>query len=126
ASDLQRGFLASDHAGIARELGDFETAEDFYRTAQSLAERSGQAELFASVAVGRGLLSQILRSPQRARALFIRALSHAKSCRSVDLQRSAHLGLSAALGAIGECGRALEHGWRALILARGHPVNEAE
>jgi tetratricopeptide (TPR) repeat protein len=126
ASVLQRGFLATDHARIARELGKFEVAEDFYRTAQSLAERCGRAELFAAVAVGRGVLSQVLQSPQRARALFIRALSHAKSCRSPDLQRAAHLGLSAALGTIGEFGRALEHGWRALVLARGNATHEAE
>lgn len=126
ASDLQRGFLASDHAGIARELGEFHTAEDFYRTAQSLAERCGKAELFAAVAIGRGVMLQELRSPQRARALFIRALSHAKSCRSPDLQRASHLGLSGALGAIGECGRALEHGWCALLLSRGNAMYEAE
>jgi tetratricopeptide (TPR) repeat protein len=126
ASDLQRGFLASDHANIARELGDFDAAEDFFRTAQSFAERSGNAELFAAVAIGRGAMSTELRSPQRARAYFIRALSHAKSCRSASLQRSAHLGLSAALGAIGEFGRALEHGWRALILAKGNAMHEAE
>jgi tetratricopeptide (TPR) repeat protein len=126
ASDLQRGFLAADHGAIARELGDFDVAEDFYRTAQSLAERCGRAELFAAVAVGRGVLSHVLRCPQRARALFIRALSHATSCRSADLQRASHLGLSKALGALGEFRRALEHGWRAFVLARGNATFEAD
>jgi tetratricopeptide (TPR) repeat protein len=82
ASDRERGLLAADQARIARQLGELDTAEELYRVAAAIGERSSDYELLSRASLGRGVISRVRGNYPKARVLFQQGLQLAAQARS--------------------------------------------
>lgn len=122
----EQGLLAADQARIARQLGDFETAEDLYQVAESVAGRADDPGLASRVSTGRGTLARMKGNYPLARELFEKALVLAERAGSDDVKFIAHQGLTIT-SAIGEdLNSALQHGWAAYEHSGGDRTRQSE
>lgn len=126
ACDRERGLLIADQARIARQLGELDTAEELYRTAAAIAERSSDNELLARSALGRGVISRVRGNYPRARTLFRQGLQLAIAAKSRELEFFAHQGLTIVCNVTGELSAGIIHGWEAFRLGQGDAVRESE
>ncbi|MEO6445518.1 MAG: hypothetical protein ABIZ91_00490 [Gemmatimonadaceae bacterium] len=126
ASDRERGLLAADQARIARQLGELDSAEELYRTASAIGERSSDSELLARASLGRGVISRVRGNYPMARTLFQHGLNLAVNAKSRELEFFAHQGLTIVTCVTGDCDASLSHGWSAFRLAIGDVTREAE
>lgn len=126
ASDRERGLLAADQARVARQLGELETADELYRMAAMVGERSGDHELVARASLGRGVLARIQGNYPQARMLLARGLDMAQSSGAEELQYFAHQGLTIVECVSKHYDLSLHHGWAAFMLSRGDATREAE
>ncbi len=126
ASDRERGLLAADQARVARQLGELETADELYRVATMIAERSSDNELLARAALGRGVLARVRGNYPKARVFFQHGLQMASVVGARELQYYAHQGLTIITGVTRDFDAGLEHGWAAFRLADGDVTKEAE
>lgn len=126
ASDRERGLLAADQARIARQLGELDSAEELYRTASAIGERSSDSELLARASLGRGVIARVRGNYPMARTLFQHGLSLAVNAKSRELEFFAHQGLTIVTCVTGDCDASLSHGWSAFRLAIGDVTREAE
>lgn len=126
ASPRELGLLAADQARIARQLGDFEAAEDLYQVAEGLATRGDDALLASRVATGRGTLARMKGNYPLARELFERALVLAEKSGSDDVTFIAHQGLTITSAVAEDINAALRHGWAAFEHAGGDRTRQSE
>jgi tetratricopeptide (TPR) repeat protein len=126
ASDRERGLLVSDQAMIARLLGDLDAAEELYRMASSLGEKSSDMTVLARTFVGRGVIDRVRGNYPRSRVFFERALELSETVQARDLMRLAHQGLLICHAMSKNFDRGLHHGWASLQMADGDPSREAE
>jgi tetratricopeptide (TPR) repeat protein len=126
ASDRERGLLAADQARVARQLGELESADELYRVAEMVSERSGDQELAARASLGRGVLARIQGNYPQARQLLVRGLGMAQAGASAELQFYAHQGLTIVECVAKRYDLSLQHGWAAFMLSRGDATREAE
>ena len=125
-SSRERGLLAADQARIARQLGDFESAEDLYQVAEAIAARADDAAVLSRVATGRGTLARTKGNYPMARELFERALVFAKTSGCADVQFIAHQGLTITCAVANNINDALQHGWAAYEFAGTDTTRQAE
>jgi tetratricopeptide (TPR) repeat protein len=126
ASDRERGLLAADQARIARQLGELDTAEELYRTAAAIGERSSDNELLARSTLGRGVVARVRGNYPRARTLFKHGLNLAVNSGSRELEFFAHQGLTIVCNVTGEFSAGITHGWEAFRLGTGDATRESE
>lgn len=126
ASDRERGLLAADQARIARQLGELDTADDLYRVASAIGERSSDSELLSRASLGRGVIARVRGNYPRARAFFQHGLNLAVSAKSRELEFFAHQGLTIVTCVTGDPDASIRHGWDAFRLAVGDATREAE
>ncbi|HEX4933496.1 MAG TPA: tetratricopeptide repeat protein [Gemmatimonadaceae bacterium] len=126
ASDRERGLLAADQARIARQLGELDSAEELYRTASAIGERSSDHELQSRASLGRGVIARVRGNYPRARAFFQHGLSLASAAGSRELEFFAHQGLTIVTCVTGDSDASIRHGWEAFRLAEGDITREAE
>lgn len=126
ASDRERGLLAADQARIARQLGELDTADELYRVASAIGERSSDAELLSRASLGRGVIARVRGNYPRARAFFQHGLNLAVSAKSRELEFFAHQGLTIVTCVTGDTDASIRHGWDAFRLAVGDATREAE
>lgn len=122
----EQGFLAADQARIARQLGDFEAAEDLYQVAETIASRNDDSMLSSRVATGRGTLARMKGNYPLARELFERALALAESSGSDDVTFIAHQGLTITSAVAEDIDAALRHGWAAFEHAGPDRTRQSE
>jgi tetratricopeptide (TPR) repeat protein len=125
-SSREQGLLAADQARIARQLGDFETAEDLYEVAEGIAKRANDDALLSRVSTGRGTLARTRGNYPKARELFERALKLAESSGCADVQFIAHQGLTITCAVANNVNDALRHGWLAFEFAGADMTRQAE
>jgi hypothetical protein len=126
ASDRERGLLVADQARIARQLGELDSAEELYRTASAIGERSSDAELLSRASLGRGVIARVRGNYPRARAFFQHGLTLAVSAQARELQFFAHQGLTIVTCVTGDSDASIGHGWESFRLAMGDATREAE
>jgi len=126
ASDRERGLLAADQARIARQLGELDSADELYRTASAIGERSSDPELLSRASLGRGVIARVRGNYPRARAFFQHGLNLAVSAESRELEFFAHQGLTIVTCVTGDADASIRHGWDAFRLAVGDRTREAE
>ena len=126
ASDRERGLLIADQARVARQLGELDSAEELYRTAGAIGERSSDHELLARSTLGRGVIARVRGNYPRAKTLFRHGLHLATNAGSRELEFFAHQGLTIVCNVTGEFSAGITHGWEAFRLGVGDPVREAE
>lgn len=125
-SAREQGLLAADQARIARQLGDFETAEHLYEVAEKIATRANDAVVLSRVSTGRGTLARTRGNYPKARELFERALTLAKISGCADVQFIAHQGLTITCAVADNVNDALQHGWAAFEFAGSDTTRQAE
>lgn len=126
ASDRERGLLAAHQAMVARLLGDLEAAEQLYRAAEQVGERSGDFVILARAFIGRGVVDRVRGNYPRSRIFFERGLELSESVQAMDLVRQAHQGLTICHAIAKNFDRALQHGWTTYRLSEGTPDHEVE
>lgn len=126
ASDRERGLLVADQARIARQLGELDSADELYRTASAIGERSSDSELLARSSLGRGVIARVRGNYPRARAFFQHGLTLASTAGSRELEFFAHQGLTIVTCVTGDSDASIRHGWDAFRLAMGDITREAE
>jgi len=126
ASDRERGLLVADQARIARQLGELDSADELYRTASAIGERSSDAELLSRASLGRGVIARVRGNYPRARAFFQHGLTLASSAQARELEFFAHQGLTIVTCVTGDSDASIGHGWEAFRLAMGDTTREAE
>lgn len=126
ATDRERGLLAADQARIARQLGELDSADELYRVASAIGERSSDAELLSRSSLGRGVIARVRGNYPRARAFFQHGLNLAVSAKSRELEFYAHQGLTIVTCVTGDTDGSIRHGWDAFRLAVGDGTREAE
>lgn len=126
ASDRERGLLAADQARIARQLGELNTADELYRTASAIGERSSDQELLSRASLGRGVIARVRGNYPKARAFFQHGLTLAEASSSRELEFFAHQGLTIVTCVTGDTDASIRHGWEAFRLAVGESTREAE
>ena len=126
ASDRERGLLAADQARLARQLGELDSAEELYRTASAIGERSSDRELQSRASLGRGVIARVRGNYPQARTLFYRGLDLAKLAESSELEFLAHQGLTIVTCVTGDSNASLRHGWSTFALALGDATRESE
>lgn len=126
ATDRERGLLAADQARIARQLGELDSADELYRVASAIGERSSDAELLSRSSLGRGVIARVRGNYPRSRAFFQHGLNLAVSAKSRELEFYAHQGLTIVTCVTGDTDGSLRHGWDAFRLAVGDATREAE
>lgn len=126
ATDRERGLLAADQARIARQLGELDSADELYRVASAIGERSSDSELLSRSSLGRGVIARIRGNYPRSRAFFQHGLSLAISANSRELEFYAHQGLTIVTCVTGDSDGSIRHGWDAFRLAVGDVTREAE
>ncbi len=126
ASDRERGLLAADQARIARQLGELNTADELYRTASAIGERSSDQELLSRASLGRGVIARVRGNYPKARAFFQHGLTLAETSCSRELEFFAHQGLTIVTCVTGDTDASIRHGWEAFRLAVGDTTREAE
>jgi len=125
-SAREQGLLAADQARIARQLGDFETAEDLYEVAETIAASVNDSAVLSRVSTGRGTLARTRGNYPKARELFERALVLAKDSGCADVQFIAHQGLTITCAVANNLNDALQHGWAAFEFAGTDTTRQAE
>ncbi|MCC6774197.1 MAG: hypothetical protein IT360_23635 [Gemmatimonadaceae bacterium] len=125
-SDRERGLLAADQARIARQLGELDSADELYKTASAIGERSSDAELRSRASLGRGVISRVRGNYPKARAYFEHGLTLAEAAESRELEFFAHQGLTIVTCVTGDSDASIRHGWDAYRLAAGDVTREAE
>lgn len=126
ASDHERGLLAADQAMIARLLGDLDAAEELYRAAESIGEKSADMSVLSRSYIGRGVVDRVRGNYPRSRVFFERALELSETVKAHDLSRLAHQGLTICHAMASNFDRGLQHGWATLKLSDHDPAREAE
>lgn len=126
ATDRERGLLAADQARIARQLGELDSADELYRVASAIGERSSDSELLSRSSLGRGVIARIRGNYPRSRAFFQHGLNLAVSANSRELEFYAHQGLTIVTCVTGDSDGSIRHGWDAFRLAVGDVTREAE
>ncbi len=126
ASDHERGLLVSDQGMVARLLGDLESAEELYATAEQIGDRSLDFAVLARACVGRGVVHRVRGNYPRSRVYFERALELAETAKSSELELLAHQGLTICLAIAKDFDRALQHGWATYDLSQGDRKKETE
>ena len=126
ASDRERGLLAADQARVARQLGELESADELYRVASLIGDRSGDEELQARASLGRGVLARVRGNYPKARVHFQHGLQLAIVTGSGELQYYAHQGLTITTAMTGDYDASLEHGWAAFRMSDGDTTRESE
>lgn len=126
ASDRERGLLAADQARIARQLGELDSAEELYRVASAIGERSSDSELLSRASLGRGVISRVRGNYPRARDFFRHGLHLAVDAKASELEFFAHQGLTIVTCVTGDSDASIYHGWEAFRLAVGDTTREAE
>lgn len=126
ASDREQGLLAADQARIARQLGDFEAAEDLYRTGEEIATRANDLALASRVSTGRGTLARMKGNYPTARTLFEKALDLAEKSGVDDVKFIAHQGLTITSAVAADLNSALKHGWAAFEHSGGDVNRQSE
>ncbi|MEP7380157.1 MAG: hypothetical protein ABI910_00645 [Gemmatimonadota bacterium] len=126
ASDRERGLLAADQARIARQLGELDSADELYRTASAIGERSSDQELLSRTSLGRGVIARVRGNYPKARAFFQHGLTLAEGAASRELEFFAHQGLTIVTCVTGDSDASIRHGWEAFRLAVGDVTREAE
>lgn len=125
-TDRERGLLTADQARVARQLGDLESADELYRTAALVADRSSDSELKSRALLGRGVVARVRGNYPKARMFFLSGLDKAVAANSRELEYFAHQGLTGVGGVMGDIDLGLEHGWAAFRLCDGDAVRESE
>ena len=126
ASDRERGLLTADQARVSRQLGELDTADELYRVALLIADRSDDRELEARCVLGRGVLARVRGNYPKARVCFQNGLTLALQCSARELEYFAHLGLTGIAGVTRDFDAGIEHGWAAFRLADADATREAE
>jgi tetratricopeptide (TPR) repeat protein len=126
AGDRERGLLAADQARVARQLGELDSADELYRVASAVGERSSDQELVARASLGRGVLARVRGNYPRARMLFQNGLEMSVLAGERELEYFAHQGLTIIYGVARDFDQALSHGWAAFRLSYGDPTRETE
>ena len=126
ASDRERGLLVADQARIARQLGELDSADELYRTASAIGERSSDAELLSRSSLGRGVIARVRGNYPRARAFFQHGLTLAEATQSRELEFFAHQGLTIVTCVTGDADASIRHGWESFRLGTGDVTREAE
>jgi tetratricopeptide (TPR) repeat protein len=126
ASDRERGLLAADQARVARQLGELETADELYRVAALIGDRSSDQELQARASLGRGVLARVRGNYPKARVLFQNGLQLAITSQAQELQYYAHQGLTITTAMTGDYEASLEHGWAAFRMSEEDATKESE
>lgn len=126
AGDRERGLLAADQARVARQLGELESADELYRVATLIGERSGDQELVARAALGRGVLSRVRGNYPKARLFFQNGLEMAVQAGARELEYFAHQGLTIIHGVSRDFDAGVAHGWAAFRLCDGDVTRESE
>lgn len=125
-SAREQGLLAADQARIARQLGDFETAEDLYEVAETIAASVNDTSVLSRVSTGRGTLARTRGNYPKARELFERALVLAESSGCAEVKFIAHQGLTITCAVANNLNDALQHGWAAFEFAGTDTTRQAE
>lgn len=126
AGDRERGLLAADQARVARQLGELESADELYRVATLIGERSGDQELVARAALGRGVLARVRGNYPKARLFFQNGLEMAVQAGARELEYFAHQGLTIIHGVSRDFDAGVAHGWAAFRLCDGDVTRESE
>lgn len=126
ASDRERGLLVADQARIARQLGELDSADELYRVASAIGERSSDSELLARASLGRGVIARVRGNYPRSRTFFQHGLNLAVGAHSRELEFFAHQGLTIVTCVTGDADASIHHGWDAFRLAVGDVIREAE
>jgi tetratricopeptide (TPR) repeat protein len=126
AGDRERGLLAADQARVARQLGELESADELYRVATLIGERSGDQELVARAALGRGVLARVRGNYPKARLFFQNGLEMAGQAGARELEYFAHQGLTIIHGVSKDFDAGVAHGWAAFRLCDGDVTRESE
>jgi tetratricopeptide (TPR) repeat protein len=126
APDQERGLLAADQAMVARLLGDLEAAEELYRQAESVGDRSGDFVVLARAYTGRGVIDRVRGNYPRSRIYFERGLELAETAKSSELIRIANHGLMICHAIGKNFDRALQHGWTCYTMSLGDEALEIE
>ena len=126
ASDRERGLMAADQARVARQLGDLDSADDLYRVAGLIADRSSDVELQARTALGRGVLARVRGNYPKARVFFRQGLELSLRSGSAELQYIAQQGLTIVSGVARDFDAGISHSWAAFGLSDGDQTREAE
>jgi len=126
AVDRERGLLLAHQAMVARLLGDLETAEELYRSVESIGDRSGDFVVLARAYIGRGVVDRVRGNYPRSRIYFERGLELSESVQATALVRQAHQGLTICHAIAKNFDRALMHGWKTYGLSEGNPDHEVE
>ena len=126
ASERERGLLTADQGLFARLLGDLDTAEELYKSAESLGVKTSDMTLLSRAYIGRGVIDRVRGNYPRSRIFFERSLELADTVQDRELRRLAHQGLTICHGAAENFDRALPHGWATFQLADGIPAREAD
>ncbi len=124
--DRERGLLAADQARVARQLGELESSDELYRVATMIGERSGDQELVARAALGRGVLARVRGNYPKARLFFQTGLEMAQQAGARELEFFAHQGLTIIHGVSRDFDAGVAHGWAAFRLCDGDSNREAE
>ncbi len=126
SGDRERGLLAADQARVARQLGELESADELYRVASMIGERSEDQELVARAALGRGVLARVRGNYPKARMFFQTGLEMAHQAGERELEYFAHQGLTIIHGVSRDFDAGVAHGWAAFRLCDGDMTREAE
>jgi tetratricopeptide (TPR) repeat protein len=126
APDHERGLLAADQAMVARMLGDLEAAEELYRQAESVGDRSCDFVVLARAYIGRGVVDRVRGNYPRSRIYFERGLELADTAKANDLVRLANHGLMICHAIGKNFDRALQHGWTSYTMSLGDEALEVE
>ena len=118
-----RGLLLAQQGRVARQLGAFATAAQFYRAASRAARAAGAPDVAANACLGAGVLASMRGNYPEARTYYRRALRYATRAGSAFHRRASHQGLLYAAFAANDVDTALAHGWAAV---RGLPADAAD
>jgi hypothetical protein len=110
-STRERGLLTADQGLFARLLGDLDTAEELYKSSESLGVKASDMTLLSRSYIGRGVIDRVRGNYPRSRIFFERALELADTVQERELKRLAHHGLTVCHAVAGNFDRALPHGW---------------
>lgn len=124
--ELERGRMLAQRGRVARHLGRLDLAEDRYRSVDLLARRTRSSELGARARIGYAVLALVRGNIPSSERWFRLAVRLADASEVSDVRILAHHGCLVAAAKRGDFGRALVHGWRAVIAADGDPALEAE
>ena len=123
---LEEARVEAVRARLAWKAGELDVATERYRRVASVARRLKSDELRVRTLVGDAIVARLTGNHPRSRELAAKAVRLAERRDMRRLASLSSLTLMVALAVARDFGVAVQHGWRAYLLASGDPMMESE